>query len=524
MANIATLLQKIASAIYGKDMREAIHDSIEAVNNDLENDKILTDGKLGAKADKAYNKGFVGGQNASLGGEGGAALGLEAKASKGAAAGAHAQALEGGSAGNGAYTSHGGSVGQNAYSLHGASIGRNTKTRLGVAAGDNAQTVNEEGEAIDAIQLGTGTNTNEKTFKVYEFQMMDKEGHIPSSRIANGTITHDQMAVEYARSAGQADTYTDTNLNTLITNGIYSVSSSTPKNHSYPYVYSAGSYNDTSVFWSSGTVIVCETENGYTQIFVNDCDDTDTAAGMPAIAIRTKHNNRISQWYIIDNRKLTDIYKFSENRGNEVWELWYTFDTKLYCIGKMFILLDDYNVSGTVSGIPINDEVRYNFSKAITPGVPYIAQVTKYHVTGADHEDGEIEIIGEIGGGQSIPIQSYSTTSVQVGTWIDGTPIWRKAFEYTFDTDGISIFKEEKTAVITEITSFDGNPNTTAILNGVCWLRISSHPCMLDDIQSTYINQGVFAYSDIATGLLNSLVADSSGFYGYIDYMVNGTA
>ena len=187
MANISTWLQKIATAIYGKDMREAIHDSIEAVNNDLENDKILTDGKLGAKADKAYNKGFVGGQNASLGGEGGAALGLEAKASKGAAAGAHAQASEGGSAGNGAYTSHGGSVGQNAYSLHGASIGRNTKTRLGVAAGDNAQTVNEEGEAIDAIQLGTGTNTNEKTFKVYEFQMMDNNGIIPVERLPEDT-------------------------------------------------------------------------------------------------------------------------------------------------------------------------------------------------------------------------------------------------------------------------------------------------------------------------------------------------
>ena len=39
MANISTWLQKIATAIYGKDMREAIHDSIEAVNNDLEDHK-----------------------------------------------------------------------------------------------------------------------------------------------------------------------------------------------------------------------------------------------------------------------------------------------------------------------------------------------------------------------------------------------------------------------------------------------------------------------------------------------------
>lgn len=39
MANISTWLQKIATAIYGKDVRNAIHDSINAVNNDLENSK-----------------------------------------------------------------------------------------------------------------------------------------------------------------------------------------------------------------------------------------------------------------------------------------------------------------------------------------------------------------------------------------------------------------------------------------------------------------------------------------------------
>ena len=36
MANIDTLLTIIKTAVYGKDMRSAIHDSIKAVNDDVE--------------------------------------------------------------------------------------------------------------------------------------------------------------------------------------------------------------------------------------------------------------------------------------------------------------------------------------------------------------------------------------------------------------------------------------------------------------------------------------------------------
>ena len=36
MANISSLLNTIKTAIYGRDMRSALHDSIEAVNDDVE--------------------------------------------------------------------------------------------------------------------------------------------------------------------------------------------------------------------------------------------------------------------------------------------------------------------------------------------------------------------------------------------------------------------------------------------------------------------------------------------------------
>ena len=118
----------------------------------------------------------------------------------------------------------------------------------------------------------------------------------------------------------------------------------------------------------------------------------------------------------------------------------------------------------------------------------------------------------------------YSTTPVQVGTWIDGTPVWRKAFEYTFTAEDLSLFKEEKSASVSGIASLGGNPNNTAILGGVCWLRMSGQPCMIDDTQSTHIHQACFVFPDLDTGYLNNFVADSSGFYGYVDYMDNGTA
>ncbi len=118
----------------------------------------------------------------------------------------------------------------------------------------------------------------------------------------------------------------------------------------------------------------------------------------------------------------------------------------------------------------------------------------------------------------------YSTTPVRIGTWIDGTPIWRKAFEYTFTAEDLSSFKEEKSASVSGIASLGGNPNNTAVLGGVCWLRMSGQPCIIDDTQSTHIYQAYFMFPDLDTGYLNNFAADSSGFYGYVDYMDNGTA
>ena len=42
MANITTYLKNILSSIYGRDVRQSIHDGIEAINSDVENNTNLS--------------------------------------------------------------------------------------------------------------------------------------------------------------------------------------------------------------------------------------------------------------------------------------------------------------------------------------------------------------------------------------------------------------------------------------------------------------------------------------------------
>lgn len=49
MANIGPLLQQIANGVYGEDVRDAIHDAIEAINNDLPNTTNITQEVISAR-------------------------------------------------------------------------------------------------------------------------------------------------------------------------------------------------------------------------------------------------------------------------------------------------------------------------------------------------------------------------------------------------------------------------------------------------------------------------------------------
>ena len=104
--------------------------------------------------------------------------------------------------GDNASATGGTAIGNNSYATSGAALGFLSKAKDGGAVGDRA--VNSSGFSggaqaqcynpelgdvsnpdtwIDAIQLGKGINSNEKTLQVYDYQMMDAEGHVPKERL-----------------------------------------------------------------------------------------------------------------------------------------------------------------------------------------------------------------------------------------------------------------------------------------------------------------------------------------------------
>lgn len=125
-----------------------------------------TNALLASKADKSnHSDGFEGGSLASAENGGGAV-------------GEFAQSYGGGSIGN--YT----------FAMRGGAIGYKAETGDGFAGGYYARTVtNDEGIAIDAIQLGTGQNTQPGTLQIYNYTLMNADGRIPAERMAVTPIT-----------------------------------------------------------------------------------------------------------------------------------------------------------------------------------------------------------------------------------------------------------------------------------------------------------------------------------------------
>lgn len=88
-------------------------------------------------------------------------------------------------------TSGGGFVGGNgAFASSGGAAGNGAIAGEGFSGGYNAKAATMEGYSqryIDAIQLGTGTNQNEKTLQVYNYQLLDANGKIPAGRLPDGS-------------------------------------------------------------------------------------------------------------------------------------------------------------------------------------------------------------------------------------------------------------------------------------------------------------------------------------------------
>ena len=153
-----------------------------------------TGGAVGYNASATFGGGAVGSGASALSG---GAIGDTASTKAGGAVGQGAHSETGGAVGDNADTQSGGAVGQGATSITGGAIGEGAKTGKGFAGGYNAKTVDGENNGIDAIQLGTGTNSTAKTLQVYNYRLMDASGNVPSARLTQAV---NSMGSDFAES------------------------------------------------------------------------------------------------------------------------------------------------------------------------------------------------------------------------------------------------------------------------------------------------------------------------------------
>ena len=79
--------------------------------------------------------------------------------------------------------------GNKSSATKGGAIGNGTITGDGFAGGNGAKTIDTNENPIDAIQLGTGTNSIPKSLQVYNYQLMGADGNIPLERLNNAPKT-----------------------------------------------------------------------------------------------------------------------------------------------------------------------------------------------------------------------------------------------------------------------------------------------------------------------------------------------
>lgn len=190
------LTQKIEEKVSAEAQeRQSADDNI---NNIIDNNDNTLDEK---KADKqTKNGGFVAGENATET-LGGVAIGNRASTTSGGAIGSEALSKNGFAGGYHAQTTGmGACIGAASHSYNGGAVGASAQAGNGFAGGNQAKCgTYQNGADIDCIQLGEGTNGQENTLQVYDYQLMNANGKIPVDRlpsnITSSTHTHTNKTV-----------------------------------------------------------------------------------------------------------------------------------------------------------------------------------------------------------------------------------------------------------------------------------------------------------------------------------------
>lgn len=164
-----------------------LEDNVSTISSKL-NDVIINILPIASVDSEGNKHGFRAGGESAISGSGGAigysslaadggAIGYNAQTGSGGAIGYNANSQTGGAVGYNSDTAAGGAVGVEAQSFLGGAIGSRAVASNGFSGGLNAKAQDSSGSAIDAIQLGTGTNSQPKTLQVYSDNIYNANTH-----------------------------------------------------------------------------------------------------------------------------------------------------------------------------------------------------------------------------------------------------------------------------------------------------------------------------------------------------------
>lgn len=225
---------------------------------------------------------------------------------------------------------------------------------------------------------------------------------IETDNIANGAITAEKLDRTYALSRGCNDVDMTSDLNSIRTNGIYSVYAGESEAENRHFPMGTGE--------RVGTLIVCENLDGVTQMYVNYAKD---GSNDPFIAIRTLWSNG----WVVDSD-----WKF----------------------------------------IKPNEMIKYD------------------------------------------------TVPQKIGTWIDGTPVWRAVFTESFEN---FVSSDVYLTVFPPVT----NPNYGFVVNAFVVAQQYETPCSADDIVLRPHNEdGLYGCNFFVPDYISS---SFKGYYGYVDFV-----
>lgn len=110
--------------------------------------------------------------------------------------------------------------------------------------------------------------------------------------------------------------------------------------------------------------------------------------------------------------------------------------------------------------------------------------------------------------------QLYDTTPIKVGTWIDGTPIWRWSFDVPLNGLGTGFLPSDQAVGLIDlgISAVVNNYTSIFALNGFCAAQNSTEKNLIDDqVGSMYI-MNAFDFN-------SSFSPTFAGFYGWVEFV-----